>query len=86
MISKSNQLPSNSTHPISYNESNDSEAHESVSRDKRKASIFIEDPNSMRGNMEIYLEKWGEKMKSFEVQLKEITENLKILNKNSSKK
>lgn len=40
----------------------------------------------MRGNMEIYLEKWGEKMKSFEVQLKEITENLKILNKNSSKK
>lgn len=86
MISKGNQLPSSSNHPETYIDSNESEAQEGVSRDKRKASIFIEEPNSMRGNMEIYLEKWGEKMRSFEVQLKEITENLKILNKNSSKK
>lgn len=71
---------------MTYNDTNDSETIETFSRDKRKASIFIEDPNSLRGNMEVYLEKWGEKMKSFEVQLKEITENLKLLNKNSSKK
>lgn len=75
MIPKGNQLSSSSNHPVTYIDSNDSETQEGegVSRDKRKASIFIEDTNSMRGNMEIYLEKWGEKMRSFEVQLKEIT-------------
>lgn len=36
--------------------------------------------------MESYLEKWGEKMRFFEVSLKEVTENLKILNKNNTKK
>lgn len=55
MISKGNPLPSSSSHPVAYIDSNDSETQEGVSRDKRKASIFIEDSNSMRGNMEIYL-------------------------------
>lgn len=51
MISKGNPLPSSSNHPVAYIDSNDSETQEGVSRDKRKASIFIEDPNSLRGNM-----------------------------------
>lgn len=40
----------------------------------------------MRNNFDLILEKWGEKIKYFEVQLKEVNKNLKILNKNSSGK
>jgi chromosome segregation ATPase len=42
--------------------------------------------NAIRDEMEHIISRWSEKMKYFEIQLKEINENLKILNRTSSHK
>ena len=39
-----------------------------------------------KNNVQLIVQKWGEKIKLFETQLKEVNENLKILNKHSSKR